>query len=311
VNAGADFEVAEGSPNRLAGTATDPGADTLTYAWTIDGNGCTITDAASATAMVTCDDTAGHTATLTVTDGDGGTTIDTAQVTVTNVAPVIGPLTISGGTGTACLAGNATTVAFSVTDAGAADTLGGTVTWGDGTSTTYSGGTVSVTHTYTAGTYAITVGAADDDGGTDSRAAGTDSVQHLFTAGELMAPVNPDGSSVFKIGSTVPLKVAIRDCAGTLVTKLAPSVGLRRLDTTPDGAVNEVVSTSAADTGNLMRFTEDKYLYNLSTKRSQFCTTGVTMCSGSDLTAGTYEVKITDSATNDTFAPVVQRVNLR
>jgi hypothetical protein len=43
-----------------------------------------------------------------------------------------------------------------------------------------------------------------------------------------------------------------------------------------------------------MRLTGGHYLYNLSTKQSQFCTRTEPMCSGGDLTPGTYRVTVSD-----------------
>jgi len=50
---------------------------------------------------------------------------------------------------------------------------------------------------------------------------------------------------------------------------------------------NEVVSTSTPTTGSTMRWTDTQYLYNLSTKNSQFN-------AGAALTAGTYRVTVSD-----------------
>jgi hypothetical protein len=102
------------------------------------------------------------------------------------------------------------------------------------------------------------------------------------------------------------VKIIVTDCLGAVVADLNPRVWLTKIDSTPDQAVNEVVSSSAADTGNQMRFAGPHYIYNLSTKLSQFCP--ASMCSsGGDLTAGTYELKVTDPR----IAPVVTQLDFR
>jgi hypothetical protein len=55
------------------------------------------------------------------------------------------------------------------------------------------------------------------------------------------------------------------------------------------GEVNESVSSSVADSGNTMRWdpTANQYVFNLSTKRSQFN-------GGQDLTAGSYRLRVSD-----------------
>jgi len=139
----------------------------------------------------------------------------------------------------------------------------------------------------------------------------TASVSLLYGRAGFQQPLNNDGSSVFKIGSTVPVKLAVTDCNGAPVGTLAPDVDLIKVDSTPAQSVNEVVSSSAADSGDDMRYdatgTPPKYIYNLSTKRSQFCTASNPACAGPDLTAGTYELKVTDP----TFSPITVRFDLR
>lgn len=143
------------------------------------------------------------------------------------------------------------------------------------------------------GTSTVTCTATDAAG---NRSTGTFTVTVVpsCTASGLLQPVNGDGSSVFKLGSTVPLKIALSNCYGTSPDKVVPQVALQRVDTSPDGAVNEVMSSGAANEGTTMRYdpTSAQHIYNLSTKRSQFCSAVSTWCSGTDLTAGTYRATI-------------------
>ena len=83
---------------------------------------------------------------------------DSKVVTVANVKPTISALTISGTSGVACLAGNAVSLSFTVSDPAdnSADPISGTINWGDGSTTTYSGRSYSGSHTYSAGGHTIT-----------------------------------------------------------------------------------------------------------------------------------------------------------
>ena len=205
-------------------------------------------------------------------------------MTIANLKPAIGNFLISGSGGVACVS-NAVAVTFTVSDPAdeSHDTITGTINWGDGTSTPISGRTVTKTHTYSAGTYALTATVNDGDGGSDS-VGGMGNVSLLYTTSGFMQPINMDGSSNFKIGSTVPVKLKIFDCLGNQVTTLSPTVHLKKTGASA-GTVNEVISSSAADSGNTMRHTGDSYMFNLSTKRSQFN-------AGQDLTQGRYELTV-------------------
>ncbi len=62
-------------------------------------------------------------------------------------------------------------------------------------------------------------------------------------------------------------------------------MALKRLGP-PDSPVNQLVSSSGADSGTTMRPDGQQYIYNLSTKNSQFSP-------GVALTIGQYELRIT------------------
>lgn len=315
-DAGGPYVGEEGSPIALDGSATaDADGDALTYAWSVTsdasndaGGACTVADATAAETSIACNDDGTYTATLEVSDGTA-TDSASATVTVANVAPQIGALAVSGATGTAC-ASNTVSLSFSVTDASALDEadLDGTVDWGDGTTTSYSGASFSGSHAYGPGTYTIAVTADDQDGGTDTAST---TVARVYMTSGFLPPIDNDGSSVFKLGSTIPVKLAVVDCSGAAVGTLTPDVDLTRIAPSPVRAVGDVASSSAADTTDDMRVTGGRFMYNLSTKRSRFCQTGAPLCGNPDLTPGTYELRVTDEAANDAFAPVVVRITLR
>lgn len=317
--AGDDLSGVEGSGLSLDASASNDGdGDALSYSWSWSGDegndvgaDCVIAEPAAITTTITCDDEGLYTATLEVSDG-AMTSTDTAAVTVTNAAPQVSTPSLTGSAGTACLTGNSVGLSFDVSDAGRDDVadLSGTVDWGDGTTVSYTGTSFTGSHTFAPGTYTVLVSAKDADGGASSESL-VGAVSHRYRTSGLMEPVDADGSSVFRLGSTIPLKIVVTDCDGALVTNLSPDVDLANVDTSPQGVVNEVESSSAADDGDNMRWSAERYLYNLSTKRSEFCVTGSLMCSDGDLNPGSYAVTIKDPAANDRFAPETTQVGLR
>ena len=91
-------------------------------------------------------------------------------------------------------------------------------------------------------------------------------------------PINAGGRTTFKLGSTIPVKVRATDCTGAPVAGLDLHVHLSM------GGSDAQAAASNGDTG--MRYSDGQYIFNLSTKRSQFA-------GGQDLTAGTYHLWVT------------------
>jgi hypothetical protein len=204
-----------------------------------------------------------------IRDKDEGSTEYLGTVTVNNVDPVLSTLSLSGNTGTACVSGNTVNLSFSFSDAGSADTHSGKIEWGDGSAdTTFTSSPQNnVSHSYSAGTYTIKVTVTDDDGGSDSDTA---QVSKLYNMTGILSPFNTDGSSIFKYGSTVPVKVQITDCAGTPVSGLAPKLSVVMVSGNPPSTtINEnITSTSAADSGSVLRYSDPQYIFNMNTKSS-------------------------------------------
>jgi len=279
-DAGEDYTGSEGTAIDLDGTgSSDPDGDTLTYKWTVDNTGidgggsCSFDDDTSATPKLTCNDNGTAVVTLTVDDGNGATDDDDANVTVSNVAPVLSALTLDGNTGTACIGDNNVTLDFSWTDDGSNDTFTGTIDWGDASSDdNFTTSPVSTSHNFAAGLYTITVTANDDDLGSDSD---TGSVSLLYDTGTgILQPINNtrlgQAESIFKYGSTLPVKVKVTDCDGVAVSTLSLHVSVKKITTsTPDGVSETIDASGNANTGDLMRFTgypDYQYIFNLSTK---------------------------------------------
>ena len=123
-----------------------------------------------------------------------------------------------------------------------------------------------------------------------------------YLAGGILEPINADSSSSFQLGRTIPVKIRITDCvSGAGVNTLSPNISLELIDL-GGGVVNELISSSAADNGTTMRSAGDgQYIFNLSTKRSQFN-------AGQDLRAGLYQLTISSPAE---FADVVAKFAIR
>lgn len=123
-------------------------------------------------------------------------------------------------------------------------------------------------------------------------------------AAAIAPPIQPDGSSVFQIPSTIPFKIRVIACTPDGDPNgLAPTFSLERVG--DDGGTSTPVtlleSSSAADDGNTLRSAgEGQYLFNFSTKKSGFASGG--------LTAGRYRLRISASGA---FDDVVVEFRLR
>src|SRR5262249_42898093 len=82
-----------------------------------------------------------------------------------------------------------------------------------------------------------------------------------------LQPINANGSSIFKKGSTVPVKFRLSG-ASAGITDLVAHLKLAKVSNGIEGTFLEATSTSAADTGNVFRFDPScgQYIFNLSTK---------------------------------------------
>jgi hypothetical protein len=115
---------------------------------------------------------------------------------------------------------------------------------------------------------------ADNTGHSAIRSCTT---QVVYAYSGLLQPVNSDGTSVFKAGSTIPVKMALTDAAGQPLSGAVAHLTLAKVSGSVVGTEQEAVSTSAATTGTLFRATGDQYMFNLSTK---------------GLAAGTWRLKV-------------------
>lgn len=119
------------------------------------------------------------------------------------------------------------------------------------------------------GAWAFTATAKDKAGNVSTR-TGRYQVQ-LYAFGGYLQPINAAGgpTSVFKAGSTVPVKFQLRDGAGALVTsRTAPQWLVPVRGGLLTSSVNETVSSDAATTDGAFRWdaTAQQYIYNWQTK---------------------------------------------
>jgi DNA/RNA endonuclease G (NUC1) len=117
-----------------------------------------------------------------------------------------------------------------------------------------------------------------DNGSPNKFAEETIHVGVAYTWTNLLDPINTDGSSIFKLGRTIPLKFKLTGASSGLTSAVA-KVYLAKVSGGVVGTVLEAESTSAASSGNTFRYdaSGDQYIFNLST---------------SGLTAGTYQLSV-------------------
>lgn len=158
--AGGPYTVAEGATLTFDGSGSwHPDGDALSFAWDLDADG--VFEASGARPSRSYGDDAHHSITLRVTDPTGLSSTATAELTVTNVVPVVAEIA-----GATIFVGEAYARSGSFTDPGT-DSWTATVDFGEGAEVLpLSGMTYQFEHTYTvAGSYTVAVTVSDDDGG--------------------------------------------------------------------------------------------------------------------------------------------------
>jgi hypothetical protein len=261
----------EGDTLQTSGSFTDgDGYDDLTISKS-SGDG-TVVDNGDGTwdwSLGTTDNGSGS-VTVMADDGEHDPVYDTFSWSAANVNPTISSAAFAAGT-VSCGTDNVTlNVSFS--DPGTADTWTAYVDWdNDGTydqTIANVGTSFSVDHTYAAGAHTAKVKVVDDDLGPSNTP--TASVSVNYNATDVLQPVNNtrlgQAVSLFKFGSTIPVKISVTDCSGAAVSGLTLTIKVERISGTSPSGADEASSTSAADSGNLMRWSDPIYIYNLATK---------------------------------------------
>ena len=157
----------------------------------------------------------------------------------------------------------------------------GTVTFKDGSNTIGTGtlnGSGIATYTTSAlgaGSHSITASYAGDGNFTGNSGSMTQSVQYLSggtCAGDaghqILQPINTDGSSVWKQGSTVPAKFRVCDVNGVSIGTTGVIAGfvLYRINSGTIAPVDETTDNSTNDLGWHFDSTAQQWIFNMSTK---------------------------------------------
>ena len=105
------------------------------------------------------------------------------------------------------------------------------------------------------GTNTFTLTATDMAGNTSTQTS-TFEVQYAFLG--FLPPIQADGSKVFKLGSTIPIKFQLQDFNNVYISTANATLTLQQYSNdTPMGDPIVVESTSGADTGNMFRYDYD------------------------------------------------------
>jgi hypothetical protein len=213
----------------------------------------TAPDVADASPSVSCDQGSGYyalgttTVVCTATDATGNAAEDSFDVRVVDTTPPT--LTLPAGA-TAITSGDGAVVTFAASATDVVDAAP-VVACDAPSGSTFPIGATSVTCT------------ATDASGNAAVGSFVVTVTRTFPWSGFLQPINTDGSSVFRAGSTVPVKFRL-DGGGATAT-----FSYRRVDAAAAGAVNEANSTTEATSGTLFRYdaATGQYVYNWSTKR--------------------------------------------
>ena len=162
----------------------------------------------------------------------------------------------------------------------ATSAAGAVATWTDPTASDLVDGPRPVTcapasgSTFALGTTTVNCSATDAHGNT---ATGSFTVTVTYAWSNFLQPINLNDSSIFKLGSTVPVKFQLTGASAGIPNAVA-KFWYVKVGNNVAGSETEAVSTAASTTGNLFRYdsTAGQYVFNWSTK---------------GLTAGTYEIR--------------------
>lgn len=141
----------------------------------------------------------------------------------------------------------------------------------DDTSGVATQATPSVPALTSVGTYVITCGGASDRAG--NSASATKTFQSIYRWDGFLQPINDTAhqidtaTSIFKAGSTVPVKFQLKRANGTIITPSSAPIWITPLQGSPtSAAVDETAYVGTATTGGTYRADGDQWIYNWSTK---------------------------------------------
>jgi hypothetical protein len=118
--------------------------------------------------------------------------------------------------------------------------------------------------TFPLGTTTVNCAATDAHGNT---AAGTFQAQVHYAWSGFLPPIQSDGSSIFNLGRTVPVKFQLTG-ASAGITNAVATLSVAQMSSNVTGTTLEAASTYAATTGNAFRYdpTTQQYIFNLATQ---------------------------------------------
>ena len=246
----------------MSASGTDPEGGALSYAWDLDDNGTFETPGQTATYSA-ADGPATPTVKVQVTDDGGLSTVASATVAISNVAPTITSLAPSPTTG---LTGQGVTFTGTATDPSGPDTAAG-FTWAFDTGSGFGafGSNGFVASFPACGTHTVDAKARDKDGGVSDPF--TSSSVQIYD-GSVLPPLTPGAYNLVQKGKVVPVKITV-GCNGFL-SGLHPLISIRSGDYDPsvdpgDPSYEVPTTVSSADTSGVMRevTADQQYVYNL------------------------------------------------
>lgn len=236
----------------IAGTLGSNGWYTsdVTISWVVSDPESIITSKIGCDSTTLTEETTGTTLTCSATSA-GGTSSESVTIKIDKYGPALNIVGAPSGDSGIC-SGLPSEPSFSPTDA-----FSGVDT--SNKSWTPSGIPSGVgTYTYTA--------TATDLAGNQTSETRTYEVTYGDAFQGFFQPINMDGSSVFKLTSTIPVKFSL-SCNGISITNADVRLRIGQIDSSPNAGSLEAISTSAATEGTQFRYTDSQYLFNLSTKK--------------------------------------------
>lgn len=206
------------------------------------------------TPIVVSTEGANQTVTGTATDNAGNSATTTRTVNLDETPPVLTMPTL----GASYLLNSTVTLNFGATDA-----LSGVATMQatlNGAPVT-NGSTVTLNH-LAANMFTLT---ATDVAGNTSTKTATFQVVYNFIG--FLPPIPNDGTGLFKLGSTVPVKFQLTDANGTQISTAVGHLTIQMIsNNTLLGTPIDATASGNADVGDLFRFDGTEYIFNWSTK---------------------------------------------
>ena len=89
----------------------------------------------------------------------------------------------------------------------------------------------------------------------------------IYNFGGFLPPIKADGSGVYKLGRTLPIKFQLKDVSNQYISTATTQLFVAKISNGIVGTDEIPLSTSNADTGNIFRYdaVNNEYIYNLST----------------------------------------------